>query len=352
MKKIPITILTGFLGSGKTTLINKILAHTEGKKIAIIENELGTIGIDKKLITAGAPLGSIQGEQIIQVAQGCVCCTVRGDLSPALHELMQSGIEIDHIILETTGIADPLPIMQTIVSDPYISLQFKLSNVVTVFDAMNFDATKDMSPTSIKQLALADGVYVSKLDMGQAPQANTTHNLKIESKRTISEINPHASILYSDELFLIDHFFESSIHATKRVTLSQSLGVSSLPRSHDIDISTHLLSSEQTFRSVRTHAWLTSITHALEQNILRIKGFVQTEKGTYTVNCVRDSVSFELLEQIETTSTIQTTKTSQTAKTNQQLNTTELVIIGYKLSDEMLKIIQQGFNDLGMGKGE
>ena len=325
MKRIPITVLTGFLGSGKTTLINKILtqAQKEGLKIAIIENELGSIGIDKNLITAGAPLGSIQGENIIQVAQGCVCCTVRGDLAPALRELIQSGIEIDHIILETTGIADPLPIMQTIVTDPSVRLQFELCNVVTVIDAVNYSHTQEISQTNSRQIALADIVYISKLD-GVLPKVQS------EVEEYIAHKNPYALKIVSNSSLEIARLFESSSQALSRVSFAQTIGVSDIERKHDTEISTHILRSEKPLRNARTHAWLTSISHALEQNLLRIKGFIYTNDGMYMVNCVRDSVVYELVDK---------------SVANGHANT-ELVIVAYKLNKEMLTIIEQGFNDL------
>lgn len=324
MKKIPITVLTGFLGSGKTTLINKILAQAQGQglKIAIIENELGTIGIDKKLITAGAPLGSIQGENIIQVAQGCICCTVRGDLAPALRELMQSGIEIDHIILETTGIADPLPIMQTIVADPYVSFQFELHNVVTVVDAVNYAANLEISTTSARQIALADIVYVSKLD--------TKSELKEKVSQHIAQKNPFAQVMYSDTHLVLNDLLAHSAHAHLRVDTANKLGSAGLMRSHDSDIAAYALTSLSLLRGARAQAWLNSISHALEQHILRIKGHICTQEGVYKVNCVRDSVVCELL-------------TEQVSGEHTQ---TELVVIGHRLDAEMLAIIERGFRDL------
>eukprot|EP00434_Breviolum_minutum_P008449 symbB.v1.2.007454.t1/scaffold455.1/size335105/2 len=134
--KVPVTVLTGFLGSGKTTLLNRILKEFHGKRIAVIENEFGEVGIDDSLIEAG-PLTT--EENIIEMNNGCICCTVRGDLIAGLKKMVKNSIKnskpLDGVIIETTGLADPAPVAQTFFADDYVQQKLHLDGIVTLVDA-------------------------------------------------------------------------------------------------------------------------------------------------------------------------------------------------------------------------
>ena len=127
-KTIPVTVLTGFLGSGKTTLLNRILSENHGKRIAVIENEFGEIGVDNDLVIGAE-------EEIFEMNNGCICCTVRGDLIRILGNLMKRRDRFDHIMVETTGMADPGPVAQTFFMDDELREQLSLDGVVTLVDA-------------------------------------------------------------------------------------------------------------------------------------------------------------------------------------------------------------------------
>ncbi len=160
-EKIPVTVLTGFLGSGKTTLLNRILTEEHGKRIAVIENEFGEIGIDNDLVIGAE-------EEIFEMNNGCICCTVRGDLIRILGALMRRKDRFDHILIETTGLADPGPVIQTFFVDDEMKEQLKLDGVVTLVDAGHLALHLDDSSEAQEQIAFADVIVLNKIDLSEA----------------------------------------------------------------------------------------------------------------------------------------------------------------------------------------
>ena len=156
--KIPVTVLTGYLGAGKTTLLNRILSEPHGKKYAVIVNEFGEIGIDNDLVVGA-------DEEVFEMNNGCICCTVRGDLIRIIETLMKRKGRFDAIIVETTGLADPLPILHTVLQHPYFSKRFAISGVVTLVDAVHGGETLDQHPEAVRQVALADRLVITKADL-------------------------------------------------------------------------------------------------------------------------------------------------------------------------------------------
>ena len=157
-EKVPVTILTGFLGSGKTTLLNKILSEEHGKRIAVIENEFGEVGIDQALVINAE-------EEIFEMANGCICCTVRGDLIRILGGLMKRADQLDAIIVETTGLADPAPVAQTFFVDQDVADRTKLDAIVTVADAVHLNSQLGEHHEAEEQIAFADVVLLNKVDL-------------------------------------------------------------------------------------------------------------------------------------------------------------------------------------------
>jgi len=157
-EKIPVTVLTGFLGAGKTTLLNRILTEQHGKKIAVIENEFGEVGIDNDLVIDA-------DEEIFEMNNGCICCTVRGDLIRILGALMRRKDRFDHILIETTGLADPGPVIQTFFVDDEMQRQLQLDGVVTLVDAGHLALHLDDSPEAREQIAFADVIVLNKIDL-------------------------------------------------------------------------------------------------------------------------------------------------------------------------------------------
>ena len=156
--KVPVTILTGFLGSGKTTLLNRILSEEHGKRIAVIENEYGEVGIDQALVINA-------DEEIFEMSNGCICCTVRGDLIRVLGNLMKRRDKFDYVLVETTGLADPGPVAQTFFMDDEIREEFALDGIVTLVDAAHIEQQLGRSDESTEQIAFADVLVLNKTDL-------------------------------------------------------------------------------------------------------------------------------------------------------------------------------------------
>jgi G3E family GTPase len=189
MKLIPATILTGFLGAGKTTLLNRILQEPHGHKIAVIENEFGQENIDNEILVQDS------NEQIVEMNNGCICCTVRGDLIVALTTLSQKrnagALQFDRVIIETTGLANPGPVAQTFFMDEEVGTHYLLDAIVTVVDARHAQQQLDQYEEAQRQVGFADKILLSKADLASAEEiAALTARLK--------RINPRAPIGQAD----------------------------------------------------------------------------------------------------------------------------------------------------------
>jgi G3E family GTPase len=179
-EKIPVTVLTGYLGAGKTTLLNRILSEPHGKKYAVIVNEFGEIGIDNDLIVGA-------DEEVFEMNNGCICCTVRGDLVRILDGLMRRKGKFDAIIVETTGLADPAPVAQTFFVDENVGRKTKLDAVVTIADAKWLNDRLKDAPEAKNQIAFADVILINKTDLVSAAELG-------EVEARIRGINPYARV--------------------------------------------------------------------------------------------------------------------------------------------------------------
>ena len=179
-EKIPVTVLTGYLGAGKTTLLNRILSEPHGKRYAVVVNEFGEIGIDNELIVGA-------DEEVFEMNNGCICCTVRGDLIRIIEGLMKRKGRFDAIIVETTGLADPAPVAQTFFVDEDVREAARLDAVVTVADAKWLAQRLRDAPEAKNQIAFADVIIINKTDLVSAAELR-------EVEARIRAINPYAAL--------------------------------------------------------------------------------------------------------------------------------------------------------------
>ena len=287
-EKIPVTVLTGYLGAGKTTLLNRILSEPHGKKYAVIVNEFGEIGIDNDLIVGA-------DEEVFEMNNGCICCTVRGDLIRIIDGLMRRKGKFDAIIVETTGLADPAPVAQTFFVDENVGNKTKLDAVVTVADAKWLrDRLKD-APEAKNQIAFADVILINKTDLV------TDAELR-ETEARIRGINPYAKlhrtqraqiplnevlgrnafdlerILDIEPAFLEaddhDHGHDHDHHHDHGHDHGHSHSHGGLKHYHDEEMQSISMSTDQPLDPDKFFPFIQNLTQAEGPNILRCKGIV------------------------------------------------------------------------------
>lgn len=281
--KIPVTVITGFLGSGKTTLISKLLLHPDMNRVAVVINEIGEIGIDNDLVT-------MSSENISLLANGCICCSVRTDMQETLRDLFarrHSGEipEFDRVVIETTGLADPAPVVQTLASDTMLEAQYRLDGLVSLVDGFNGSYQIENQAEVVKQIAIADLILISKSDLIQVEDLG---NLKSQ----ISDINPRAQILLVingelDPYNLINLGLSSARVSAKTLsflgtflndenqTSPKYLGEFS--KNHTGNIKTHSLRFEEPFTWEAASSALELLTTLRGADLLRVKGILNIE---------------------------------------------------------------------------
>jgi G3E family GTPase len=285
--KIPVTLITGFLGSGKTTLISRLLCHPDMNRVAVVINEIGEIGIDNDLV-------KMSSENVSLLANGCLCCSVRTDLQETLRELFgerRAGQipDFDRVIIETTGLADPAPVIQTLSSDTMLGAHYRLDGVVTLVDAANALTQLTEQPECEQQIALADRVFITKADLA-------TPGSMAALKAAVAAINPRADIRHchmgqlepseltniglssaragADTLsFLGEHKLSADPSAAPQAAyLGQRL-----PARHDPAVKTLSLRFDEPFTATSFTAAIELVISLRGKDLLRVKGIVNVE---------------------------------------------------------------------------
>jgi G3E family GTPase len=283
-ERIPVTVLTGYLGAGKTTLLNRILREDHGRRYAVVVNEFGEIGIDGELIVGA-------DEELFEMNNGCICCTVRGDLIRTLHGLLQrsaaGGRPFDAIIVETTGLADPGPVAQTFFVDPVLQQAMVLDSITTVVDARHIGLRLDDSREAVEQVAFADQIVLNKTELA------TEAELKATEAR-LRRINPAAAIHRAQranvplgELLGRGAFDLSRISLMEPAFVHGHVGMEaghvhdehcghdhSADHVHDDGITSVSLSSGLAMDAEAVSAWLQALVAEQGARILRLKGIL------------------------------------------------------------------------------
>ena len=255
-ERVPVTILTGFLGAGKTTLLNRILTAEHGRRVAVIVNEFGEVGIDHHLLISSE-------QEIVEMSNGCICCTVRGDLLRSLFQLLEHKSKFDTLMIETTGLADPAPVVQTFFVDERIKSEFQLNGVVTVVDSKHISQQIDHSTEAREQIAFADLVLLNKLDLISPEDLQ-------ELEYKIKNLNRAARIYQTRN---------SDVEISKVLDL-QSLDIEAKVQDHDDDhkhtddISTVSIVTPGDLDGVKLSQWFRQLLAEFGPSIMRMKGIL------------------------------------------------------------------------------
>jgi G3E family GTPase len=265
--RVPVTVITGFLGAGKTTLVNRILTEQHGKRIAVIENEFGEIGIDDALVLDA-------DEEIFEMNNGCICCTVRGDLIRILGALMRRRDRFDQILIETTGLADPAPVAQTFFVDDEIRGKLRLDAIVTVVDAAHvLDHLDEVKPDgveneSVEQVAFADRMILNKVDL-------VTEEQLADVERRLHAINAGADIVRTQDAKVdLDRILDVGAFDLQRVLSDDPAFLEQQDHQHDQTVGSVGIQAEGEVDVDRLNEWLGELLSTKGVDIFRSKGIL------------------------------------------------------------------------------
>ena len=259
---VPVTVLTGYLGAGKTALLNRILSENHGRKFAVVINEFGELGVDNDLVVDA-------DEEVFEMNNGCICCTVRGDLIRIIGGLMKRKGRFDGIIVETTGLADPAPVAQTFFADEDVKRATKLDAIVTVVDAKHLPARLKDSAEAQEQIAFADIVVLNKMDLVSEEEAAAVEAL-------IRGINPYAEIRRSTKSDVpIDSVIGRDAFNLARILEREPEFLSGEDHhEHDSEINSLSFQVSRPIDAEKFNAWISELLQSKGQDLLRTKGIL------------------------------------------------------------------------------
>jgi G3E family GTPase len=293
MSLIPATILTGFLGSGKTTLLKRVLQEAHGQKIAVIENEFGEENIDSDILVSDTT------EQIIQMSNGCICCSIREDLRATLRDLAEKKrkgeLDFDRVVIETTGLADPGPVAQTFFMDDEVAESYLLDSILTLVDAKHAQTQLDERQEARRQIGFADQIFISKTDLVSPEDvAALTHRLKHMNPRApqkavhfgevaLSEVFDLRGFNLNSKLDIDPDFLKEEVpeehdhvHGEHCNHPSHSHGAGH-HHHHDDDVKSFVFKSERAFDPAKLEDFLGAIVNIYGPRMLRYKGVLNMQ---------------------------------------------------------------------------
>jgi G3E family GTPase len=261
---IPVTVLTGYLGAGKTTLLNRVLTESHGKKYAVIVNEFGEIGIDNELVVNA-------DEEVFEMNNGCICCTVRGDLIRIIGNLLKRKDRFDAILIETTGLADPAPVAQTFFVDEDVRDRAKLDSIVTVVDARNLAARLADSHEAAEQIAFADTILLNKVDLVTVEEC-----AEIEAR--IRAINPTAVIRHTERCVVpVEEILDRRAFDLDRILAVEPTFLDEDTHEHDDAVKSVALRLDRAIDVDKFSPWISGLLQTKGQDILRAKGILNID---------------------------------------------------------------------------
>ena len=284
---VPVTLITGFLGSGKTTLLNRLLRDPALRDAAVIINEFGEVGVDHLLVAAPA-------ENMVLLDTGCLCCTVRGDLVQTLTDLnakRESGEvpPFSHLIIETTGLADPVPVVQTIVAEETLRGAYRLHDVVTLVDAVHGEAQLASHAESLKQVAVADALLITKTDLAK-PEAVRALRARLATINAGAELHEAVRGQIDPAVFLRGSIYDPSTKGEAVERWLRTPPHAHEHRHHDSHIRTFSLKHDRPIRRAGLMLWLDMLAGLRGANLLRVKGLLNVEGDPVVVQAVQSVV--------------------------------------------------------------